>query len=109
VMADVSSKLLGQFVECLESTILSAPGGASNSASEPSRSEAVTAPAKAATPAPTQAAAPAEGVRKVDSPEAKPVDLMDAAGAPIAKRVAPILAIVAIGWLLRVLIRRRRK
>jgi hypothetical protein len=101
VMADVSSKLLGQFVECLESTILSSPGGATNSAAEPSPPEAAAAGA--------EGAAPEEGVRKIDSPEAKPVDLMDAAGAPIAKRVAPILAIVAIGWLLRVLIRRRRK
>jgi len=106
VMADVSSKLLGQFVDCLESTILSSPGNATKSSAEPSPSEAA-APGAAAAPA--QAAAPAEGVRKIDSPEAKPVDLMDAAGAPIAKRVAPILAIVAVGWLLRVLIRRRRK
>jgi hypothetical protein len=101
VMADVSSKLLGQFVECLESTVLSAPGngnaGSADAAAKP-----------AANPA-TDAGASESKVRTIDSPEAKPVDLVDAAGAPIAKRVAPILAIVAIGWLLRVLIRRRRK
>ena len=46
------------------------------------------------------------GVRKVDSAEARPVDLLDAAGAPVAKRVGPIIGVlVVVLWLLR----RRRK
>ena len=106
VMADVSSKLLGQFVECLETTVLSAPAAA----------EAAPAPAAEA-PAPTEApivpAPPAPeastGPRKIDSPEAKPVDLVDAAGGSVAKRAAPVLAVIAVLWLLRVLLKRRKK
>ena len=89
VMADVSAKLLDQFVQCLESTVLSSPDNG---------------PAAAAT-----AGADEPGVRAIDAPVAEPVDLMKTAGAPVVKRVAPILALVAIGWLLRVLIRRRRR
>ena len=48
-------------------------------------------------------------VRKIDMATPEPVNLLDTAGKPIARRVGPILALVAIGWLLRVLIRRRRK
>jgi hypothetical protein len=48
-------------------------------------------------------------VRKIDMAAPEPVNLLDTAGAPIARRVGPILALVAVGWLLRVLIRRRRK
>jgi hypothetical protein len=33
---------------------------------------------------------------------------MKAARAPVVKRVAPILMVIALGWLVRVLIRRRR-
>ncbi len=105
VMADVSNKLLGQFVECLESTVLA------DDSSEEER-QAIGVPegsADVSAPAATSPAADSPGVRTIDSPEAKPVDLIDTAGAPIVKRVAPILAVVAIAWLLRVLIRRRRK
>jgi hypothetical protein len=118
VMADVSSKLLNQFVECLESTVLGAP-------TEPPAEDFshLPPPPVSAGAAPVErpdAVAPAEPsepvepavtptVRKVDSPEAAPVDLLESAGAPVAKRVAPILALVAIGWLVRVLIRRRRR
>src|SRR3954451_12118095 len=72
VMADVSSKLLGQFVECLESTVLAAPSAGDGAAAP----ETEAAPSVAAPPAPEAATGP----RKIDSPEAKPVDLMDAAG-----------------------------
>jgi carbon monoxide dehydrogenase subunit G len=105
VIADVSAKLLNQFVEQLESTVLS--GGGAPAA-------AATAPVENLPPPPTEAAAPAAApekpaVRKIESAEAQPVDLLDAAGSPVAKRIAPILAVVALGWLLRVLLRRRHK
>src|SRR3954454_340125 len=88
VMADVSSKLLGQFVECLETTVLAAPSPA-DAATAPAPTDAVPAatapappesareelPAVAAPPAPE----PSTGPSKIDSPEAKPVDLVDAA------------------------------
>ena len=96
VMADVSAKLLGQFVECLETTVLTndADGAAPVSAE----------PAAAARPEPEST-----GLRKIVAPEAKPVDLVDAAGGSVAKRAAPVLAVIAVLWLLRVLIKRRRR
>jgi hypothetical protein len=86
VMADVSSKLLGEFVSCLETNVLAGP--AQNPAPAP------------ATPAATEAAE----VRTIDAPEAVPVDLMRAAGGAVAKRLVPaaIAAAVVIGlvvWL----------
>jgi carbon monoxide dehydrogenase subunit G len=95
VMADVSSKLLGQFVDCLETTVLA--GGAP---------EAAPATEK---PAEKPVEKPASAPRKIDSPEAKPVDLLDTAGASVAKRAAPVLAVIAVLWLLRVLLKRRKK
>jgi hypothetical protein len=107
VLAEVSAKLLGQFVDCLESTVLAdktagpfEPGGA-----------APTEPAAAMEPpadqAPDAAAAPV--TRRIDAPAAKPVDLMASAGAPLAKRVAPAAAALAVLWLLRLFLKRRRR
>jgi carbon monoxide dehydrogenase subunit G len=104
VMADVSTKLLGQFVTCLHETVL-APGAASGStpaAAAPAASNVLASPTPAAA-APAQAPAPA--VRKIDAPEAAPVDLMKAAGGAVMKRAVPaaIAAVVVVGlvvWLL---------
>jgi len=106
VMADVSSKLLGQFVECLETTVLAAPSaGDATTAPAPTDAAQDEMPAVAAPPAPEASTGP----RKIDSPEAKPVDLVDAAGGSVAKRAAPVLAVIAVLWLLRVLLKRRKK
>jgi carbon monoxide dehydrogenase subunit G len=48
-------------------------------------------------------------IRVVDSPEAEPVDLLEAAGAPVAKRLAPALIALTVLWLLSVFLRRRRR
>ncbi|MEO7429199.1 MAG: SRPBCC family protein [Acidimicrobiales bacterium] len=145
VLADVSAKLLDQFVESLERTVLSDDTGASPveaasvvSAAEPAKkapaaakaasgpkpataapaaakATSVAKPVKAASVPPPAAAAPnapAQApnpvVRKIDSPEPQPVNLFEAAGSPVAKRVGPILAIVAVLWLLKKLIRRNK-
>jgi len=71
VMADVSSKLLAQFVECLHVMVLTGDG---------------TAPAAGE-------AAPAGGVRKIDAPEAEAVNLGKVAGGAVAKRVVPVLVV----------------
>lgn len=81
VMADVSNKLLGQFVSCLESKI--------------------GAPADPAPPA----APPAEGVRKIESAEAEPVDLLGAAGAPVLKRIVPVVAAAVVAYVVFRLVR----
>ena len=48
-------------------------------------------------------------VRVVDSHEAEPVDLLEAAGAPVAKRLAPAVVGLTALWLLSVFLRRRRR
>jgi len=114
VMADVSSKLLGQFVTCLESNVLSGDGSTADATSE---SETATVSDATADEPPAAAAgasdaAPAAapitndgGVRVINSPEAEPVDLMDAAGGAVAKRLVPVLAgvtlLVILIWLFR--------
>jgi carbon monoxide dehydrogenase subunit G len=100
VMADVSAKLLGQFVDCLHTTVL-APDSAA-----PAVEEAATAPPEASSNA---TAAPAPAVRKIDHPEAQPVDLVGTAGPSVAKRVTPVLAVIAVLWIVRVLLKRRKK
>lgn len=91
VMADVSSKLLGQFVQCLESRVL-AP---SEEAPEPKADNPAPNPAPAGGPAPAP-----EGPRKISSGPAEPVDLLGAAGAPVLKRALPVVAGVAVAYLL---------
>jgi hypothetical protein len=48
-------------------------------------------------------------VRKIDSPEAEPVDLMDAAGGALAKRLVPLVAAVGVLVVVVWLFRRTRK
>ncbi|MEI8000418.1 MAG: SRPBCC family protein [Actinomycetes bacterium] len=87
VMADVSAKLLAQFVASLEADVLS--GDAAEPAAAPTAvPTAETAPVTPEAPA---APAPTGGVRTIDSPEVEPVNLMDAAGAAVAKRLVPVL------------------
>jgi carbon monoxide dehydrogenase subunit G len=128
VLADVSSKLLGQFVECLESTVLAGDGGGDTVTAtatdedptggampateplEPAVGTATASPPSSAAPDPatfgTKPYVPSsDGVRKIDQPAPKPVDLLDAAGAPVAKRAIP----VAIFFLLLLLLRGRRR
>jgi uncharacterized protein len=154
VMADVSSKLLGQFVDCLENKLLagspapsaasasgaaSAAGGAGSAstgagsgaaghgpldiASEGAAAarevdEAGEEAASRRTATPSAADRPGEervdgtsgpSVRVVDSPEVEPVDLLDAAGAPVAKRALPVIVGLTALWLLSIFLRRRRR
>ena len=102
VLVDVSAKLLTQFVACLEADVLAA-----EAAEKPETTETA-----APTPAPAPAAeVPTNGeaapVRRIESAPAAPVDLMGTAGAPVAKRVAPVVALLFVTmWLVR---RRRRR
>lgn len=142
VLADVSAKLLDQFVDCLETTVLAdepaadapvadapveavdtelqdemaitepepveaeAPSAAPDPEPEPD-SGPIVAPT---TPTPTPSAADGErpALRRIDSPEPQPVDLIGAAGSPVMQRVGPIVALVAVLWLLKKLFGRRR-
>ncbi|MFN8035952.1 MAG: SRPBCC family protein [Acidimicrobiia bacterium] len=96
VLADVSAKLVNQFVDNLERDVLAGPGAAGTGA-------AAAAPAR-----------PAEGeaatLRIVDSAEAEPVDLLAVSGGSVAKRVAPLaVAALVLTVLWRMLVRRRRR
>jgi carbon monoxide dehydrogenase subunit G len=91
VLADVSAKLLDQFASCLETKLLNGETP------------------EAATETPTEAVAPPAAVRAFDGPEAEPVDLLDAAGAPVARRLAPVVAGVVVLVIVVRLRRRRRR
>jgi uncharacterized protein len=81
VIADVSEKLLDQFVACLERDVLSGPGDTSTSAP---------------TPPASGESSPRTGARAIDAPEAAPVDLLRAASAPVLKRLIPVAAAVVV-------------
>jgi len=144
VLADVSSKLLGQFVDCLEANVLgeapppppappevtsmtagttaaappaapAAPPAAAGGAAAPSTSGggvAVDAEARSSsngsgTRPDTTAEEPA--IRRIQSKPAEPVDLLDAAGAPLAKRALPAAAGALVLFVLLRWRRRRKK
>jgi carbon monoxide dehydrogenase subunit G len=117
VLADVSAKLLGQFVDCLEANVLSAgaggaSGGGGSTAESAGGASSTTVAAVAAdtsTEAGIEGNGAASGVRQIDAPEAAPVDLLDAAGAPVAKRAVPALIGGVLFFLFLVFRRRRRK
>ena len=129
VLADVSGKLLGQFVDNLERDVLSGPtggGGATPPAGASASSASSTAPA-ASTPsaAPTASESGPGAVateappvassngstgapRRIDHPEPEPVDLFATAGTPVAKRVVPLVGgLLAVFLIWRFLARRR--
>ncbi|HEX6312767.1 MAG TPA: SRPBCC family protein [Acidimicrobiia bacterium] len=86
VMADVSSKLLAQFVECLEASVLGSGvlgGGGDGDAADAVAAEAPGTP-----------------------PEVEPVDLLRTAGAPVLKRLVPAAIVVAAVVVLLVLLLR---
>lgn len=80
-MADISDKLLAQFVDNLNTLI----------AEQPSTPTAA-APAPAAT----------EGVRTIESAEVAPLNLLSAAGSPLLKRAIPVVVVAAavLLWLI---------
>ena len=84
-MADISDKLLAQFVDNLDAMI-SAGGAAPTSA-----------PAPSPEPAPSASAGAPPEVRRVDAPEAAPIDLLATAGGTVMRRVVPaVVAVVAV-------------
>jgi carbon monoxide dehydrogenase subunit G len=146
MIADVSAKLMGEFVDCLEGK-LDAPTSPARSSSAPADAGAAEADAATATeaaaaatgteqaiatpepdqPTPYDATAPLaadakdgadatptpvageaggakaepiSGVRKIDSPEREPVDLVGAAGGSVAKRIGPVVGVLFVLWLL---------
>jgi carbon monoxide dehydrogenase subunit G len=90
-MADVSDKLLAQFSQNLNTLISTTPDLTATATASP----ASTSTGDAAVG--DDVAAPSEPVvRKIDGPEAQPINLLDAAGAPLLKRALPVVAGIAV-------------
>ena len=92
VMADVSKKLMGQFADNLSD--LMAPSSDEVAADAPVVDAAAEAPVDRATDNAVDGDAPT--IRVVDAPEVEAIDLLDAAGAPILKRLVPTLLAGAV-------------
>jgi carbon monoxide dehydrogenase subunit G len=103
VLADVSAKILTQFVDNLEQTVL-----VDDSIVAPVTEAPAAAPVASDAPA-AVSADEAPTIRKIDQPEPEAINLLEQAGSPVLKRAVPVLG-VAIGALIVYgLIRRRRK
>ena len=128
VMVEVGNKLLGRFADCLAGELGSGDQGAATvpaPSPEPAAAPAATSKAKDAQPG-QQAAAAASDVAAsttgTPSPQARPVpsptpirradseaiDLLDTAGLPVLKRLAPVLVgVLAVLVVWRLISRRR--
>jgi carbon monoxide dehydrogenase subunit G len=123
VMADVSGKLMAQFAENLAAVVDAPPEDAASAEPQhhPVTAEAVIAEALLSEgsepPAPDSLAPeehlsppadrPAPEPRKLDLPDPEPIDLLGTAGAPLAKRIVPVLGGLALLLLLIRVLRRR--
>lgn len=123
VISDVADKIIGQFAGCVADKLApgaeaAAPAGAAtpaasttaaaagstNGAANGGTTSTATATAPAATSAPKPAAAPFTPMKSsIDA-----IDLLDTAGSPILKRLAPVLGGGALLFLIIFLIRRFR-
>jgi hypothetical protein len=99
-LADVSDKLLAQFSNNLNELL------EKDSNVEPEPEAATEAPSAEEAPDATVAEL-RPTVRRIDAPEAEPVDLLETAGIPVLKRLLPLVAGIAL--VLIVLRWRRRR
>ncbi|KAA1033600.1 carbon monoxide dehydrogenase [Pseudonocardia sp. EV170527-09] len=109
VISDVADKIIGQFSSCVADK-LTGHGGASSNGAGPKHAADETSPIPAVPPAPGEQAAPTP-VKRTYQPQSSPVeaiDLLDSAGAPVLKRLAPVLGGIGALVLLFVLVKRLR-
>jgi carbon monoxide dehydrogenase subunit G len=107
VMADVSSKLLGQFADNLKKDVLT--GGTTAEAptaptSTPSNGTGSAVDAGFASTGNSDA-----GPRKIESKEAEPIDLVDAARGSVGKRLVPVIAGLVVVVAIRSIFKRRKR
>jgi len=95
IIPEVSSKLMGQFAENLAELLESDP---SPTADLDTSTDAQSDP---------EPFGESSGPRKVDMPEPEAVDLLDAAGTPILKRLVPLVALIVSLIVIRRLLRKR--
>ncbi len=103
VLADVSAKILTQFVDNLEQTVL-----VDDSILAPIAEAPAAAPVASDAPA-AASAEEAPTIRKIDQPEPEAINLLEQAGSPVLKRAVPILGVAVGALIVYGLIRRRRK
>jgi carbon monoxide dehydrogenase subunit G len=108
VMADVSSKLLGQFADNLKKDVLTGGTAAAEAptapTSTPSNGTGSAVDAGFASTGNSDA-----GPRKIESKEAEPIDLMDAAGGSVGKRLVPVIAGLVVVVAIRSIFKRRKR
>lgn len=102
VLVDVSAKILTQFVDNLEQTVL-----VDDSIVTPVAEVPATEPVASDAPAASSQEAPT--IRKIDQPEPEAINLLEQAGSPVLKRAVPILGVAVGALIVYGLIRRRRK
>ncbi len=111
VISDVADKIIGQFSSCLADKLNS--GDAGTNGAGPKHAADATAPIPAVPPAPgEQSSAPSAGGPRTVAPQANPVeaiDLLDSAGAPVLKRLGPVLGAVAALVAVFLIIKRARR
>ena len=117
VLADVSAKILGQFVDNLEQTVLVDVAGTAPSAEAPTESSApadAVAADVAADVAATEPVAATEQIeptapviRQINQPEPEAIDLLGQAGSPVLKRAVPVLGVAIAALVIWRLLRRR--
>lgn len=100
MIQQVSEKLLGQFVVCLEDKLTA--GDASTDGDLGGSVQEAPATPSSATPAPEVAPDPdppadRSGLRQPPGQEAEPLDLMQLAGGAVLTRLLPVLAVVVVG------------
>jgi uncharacterized protein len=106
VMADVSSKLLGQFADNLKKDVLSGEASPAAASPAPGPTTGTRSPGEAGFASTGSSDA---GPRRIESKEAQPIDLMDAAGGSMGKRIAPIVAAIVVVLALRSILKRRKR
>jgi len=100
VMAEVSAKLMGQFAENLQEVLAQEQAGGDAEAADEAVQDTPVEETKAEDPVVHT------GPRKINMPEAEAVDLLDAAGASVFKRVLPVAAVAALLLILRRMFRK---
>ena len=112
VMVEVGNKLIGQFADCVSTQLSGRPSSGVELLNEVDPDE-VAAEVAAASEHPDGAAAGTEpyrsvGAHRVTGAPPQPINLIQSAGGPLLKRLAPVLLAVLALILLRRTARRRR-
>jgi len=106
MIQQVSTKLMGQFAASLEDRLATGPASAETVAP----TEETVAPTAETVQPTVLAAVPAPPVPSPGTvPETEPIDLVQLAGASVARRVAPLIAAIVAAVVVFVVLRSRRR